>query len=294
MTTIDFAERHGFQAEPTVYNERDQLPENVRKRAGEMMVEHCERFVIESYRGKAAYRIGPWKFVQLVRSSFPPTHDLWDWHEKAIESITDYTRSSNWRSNWIQLNRLIRPLMVCEWAWFYTVAENFYSAWMPKWPSRANNFATEFNFLLAAHSIPWMLQSGLVVPADEYEFTDELEYLEQVSAEGDVSDPRVSLKKAFAALFRKQGGPDITSACFHAWIAWETVREAAGGVNSVKAAYPELWEAVTAWKKLIHAGRHPGTEQDRLPTADEARFIVGLLTNAVRLVSSPAVSDEPS
>lgn len=133
-----------------------------------------------------------------------------------------------------------------------------------------------------------------MVPADEYEFADELEYVGHAPPDADMSDPRVPLKKAFVALFRKQGRSDITSACLHAWSAWETAREAAGGVNDVEQAYPELWKSVSAWQKLIHAGRHFGKKQDRQPTEEEARFIVGLLTNAVRLVSTSAVNEDAS
>ena len=97
---------------------------------------------------------------------------------------------------------------------------------------------------------------------------------------------------AVDALYRKQGGPDITGACNHAWGAWETAREAAGGINKVKTNYPELWQAMTAWKDRIHAGRHPGKKLGRLPTESETRFIVMLCVNAVRLLSPPLDSDD--
>ena len=96
---------------------------------------------------------------------------------------------------------------------------------------------------------------------------------------------------AVDALYRKQGGPDITGARNHAWGAWETARETAGGINKVKTNYPELWPAMTSWKDKIHAGRHPGKKLDRLPMESETRFIVMLCVNAVRLLSSPLDSE---
>lgn len=292
MTTSNFAQRHGFHAERPVFAEREHLPEYVRERAGEMMLEHNQRFAAWAHKGKASYKVGPWLFVQGVRASLPDTRDLWDWYEDANQSIIGYTRVTNWRTDRAELRRLLRPLKRCEWGWFYTVVENYYGALERKWASRANHFAAEINLLLASRGIPWILQGGLVVPADDYEFADELEYVGQAAPDADMSDPRVPLKKAFAALFRKQGGPDITSGCLHAWSAWETAREAAGGVNDVQSAYPELWDAITAWQELIHAGRHPGKKLGRLPTEGEARVIVGLLTNAVRLVSHPTATGE--
>ena len=97
---------------------------------------------------------------------------------------------------------------------------------------------------------------------------------------------------AVDAPYRKQGGPDITGACNHAWGAWETAREAAGGINKVKSTHPELWQAITAWQRLIHAGRHPGKKLGRLPTESETRFIVGLCVNAVRLLCPTCHSED--
>ena len=292
MATSGFAQRHGFQAERPVFEGRDYLPEKVRERAVEMMVERFESFAAETHVRKLAYKNGPWLFVRVVRDSLPRTRELWDWYEDANQSIIGYTRVTNWRTDRPERRRLLRPLKDCEWAWFYDVVENACAIWQRKGTRRGSSFAAELNLLLESHGVPWVLQRGLVIPADEYDFADELEYVGQVPPVADMSDPRVSLKKAFVALFRKQGGPDITSACLHAWSAWETARDAAGGVNDVQSAYPELWDAITAWQKLIHAGRHPGKKLGRLPTEGEARFIVGLLTNAVRLVSHPTATGE--
>lgn len=288
MTTIDFAQRHGFRAEPQVLEPPSFLPEDVRSESGLMMVRCFEELA-------GSVEIGRRHFVHVVDAELPASPEQWEWYRRALEVSG---RQTTYSSDYVEL---VDPLLYCDYRLFYGVVEKVCAELGPLFvqitgvsPLPDDVFADDFNRLLESYGISWRLQSGLVIPADEHEFADELEYVGQVDLDDDVSNPRASLKKAYAALFRKQGGPDITSACFHAWSAWETVREAAGGVNSVKAAYPELWEAVTAWKKLIHAGRHPGTEQDRLPTDDEARFIVGLLTNAVRLMSSPAVTDESS
>ena len=294
MGTSDFARRHGFSGERPVFKKRDYLPEDVRERAGKMMVDHLERFAAEVRGRERAYKDGPWLFVQVVRDSLPRTRELWNWYEAARKSIDRYSRVTNRHTDRAMRHQLLRPLKDCEWAWFYDIVENACTTWQRKGPRRGASFAAELNLLLESHGVPWILQSGLVIPADEYEFADELRYLERVSVADDVSDPRVQLKKAFVALFRKQGGPDITGACLHAWSAWETAREVAGGIERVKRSYPELWEAITAWQKLIHVGRHPGKNQDRLPTEGEARFIVGLLTNAVRLVSPSEVTDDTS
>ena len=233
------------------------------------------------------YESKRWWFAKVVSNTLPDSLTVLRWYDD-IPKVLIGDNDEKIR------NHLIKPLLDCEWHLFYEVVKNVCAVWANRNSRLECNFTPEFNKILRAHQIPWMLQSGLVVPADEYEFTDELEYLERVSAEGDVSDPRVSLKKAFAALFRKQGGPDITSACLHSWSAWETARESAGGVEHVRISYPELWESVTAWQKLIHAGRHPGKKLGRLPTEMDARFIVRLLTNAVRLVSESAATQDAS
>lgn len=294
MTKSDFAERHGFQAPRPDFEERDYLPEEVRKRAGEMLVKHLQYLAATTHGRNVAHKNGPRLFVVVVRETLDGTPGLWKWHESVHQRVGEYTKVANWSNNPWMCRNLLQPLMDCEWAWFYTVVENACKMLDSTRTGRVRSLASELNLLLKSQRIPWKLQSGLVIPADEYEFADELEYVTQYDASAtaqEATDPRVTLKKAFAALFRKQGGPDIVSVCLHAWSAWETAREAAGGINLVQQTYPELWESITAWQRLIHAGRHPGKNLGRLPTEKEARFIVGLLTNAVRLVSTPAVAD---
>lgn len=294
MNTSDFAQRHGFQEERTVFKERDYLPTKVREHAGEMMVEHLSR-VMASVLGHNATTVDATRrFVRVLRASLPAKHVPWEWYEGVKRSMTRYSRVSSSRNAKAMRYQRLRPLKDCEWPWFYTVVENVCTSLGSAGTMSGSDFASELSYLLRGHGIPWRLQGGLVVPADEYEFAEELEYVGQVTTAADVSDPRVPLKKAFVALFRKQGGPDIPGACLHAWSAWETAREAAGGPKCVESTFPELWDAVTAWKKLIHAARHSGKKEDRQPTEEEARFIVGLLTNAVRLVSTSAVTEDVS
>ena len=274
MTTSDFARRHGYEEAARVFENPDYLPEQVRRRAAWMMLEEFE---------------SPWddyapEFVQAVLEVFPLSPSIWEWRE-----------GLNGEMNRVDNEYRIGPVLDCDWRLYYSVVETVYAKRRLDDGFDSGHFESEFNMLLAAHGIPWILQGGLVIPVDEYELTDELKYVGQVTAEGDVSDPRVSLKNAYAALFRKQGGPDINSACLLSWSAWETARESAGGVEHVKSSYPELWRSIAAWQKLIHAGRHPGKKLGRFPTEKDAGFIVRLMTNAVRLVSQSAEThDIPS
>ena len=289
MTMSNFAQRHGYQAEQGALQKRDYLPKDIRQQIGLMMV---DRFVSLS-DGQL--------FVHIIQESLPPSSDLWKWYstipapQVIPQRIYGVLVPSDEYDYSIARHHLVIPLKDCHWQLFYTIIERIYSEWRRAQPDRAKSLAYDVNLLLRSYGIPWVLQSGWVIPADDHAFVDELKYVRQVgqsrNAE-DLSDPLVSLRNAFDALYRKRGGPDITGACNHAWVAWETAREAAGGVEVVRRARPELWRSLTEWRDLIHAGRHPGKKLGRPPTEAETGFIVRLCANAVRLVSTSLGNDE--
>ena len=284
----DFGSRHGLQEERRVFKDRDNLPEDIRRDAGRLMFGHfVAGFQTQKTVGghRAAFKTACVRFSRVVRDQISASPEMWEWYKRTPAHV----ESRGVTFNAVRA-RLVRPLEKCDWREFYSVVEDIYAELRIGGAARSGDFSADLNHLFECRDVPWVLQSGWVIPAADSEFADELEYVGQESAEDDDSDPRVSLKKAYAALFRKQGGPDITSACLHSWSAWETARESAGGVEHVRISYPELWESVTAWQKLIHAGRHPGKKLGRLPTEMDAGFIVRLLTNAVRLVFESAAT----
>jgi len=284
MTSDSFARRYGYQEDEIVFEKPDCLPDHIRKRAGLMIV----GIFVKQYQGQE-------EFVEIVKRVLPRSHGLWRWLD-TIPAPIPYYDGTHRKSDYSGvLNHLVFPLRDCDWRLFYTLVEKLWDELNQIVYPSAPDFAPEFNYLLSSHRIPWMLQGGWVIPVADSEFTEDLEYVRQVEQlpNADIAtNPLVSLKNAFDALYRKQGGPDITGACNHAWGAWETARETAGGINKVKTNYPELWHSMTAWKDRIHAGRHPGKKLDRLPTESETRFIVGLCVNAVRLLSSPLDSGD--
>ena len=285
MTTDDFARRHGYREEHPVFKSPDFLPDKVRVDGGEMIVNRLDDLS------------DGMRFIDIVQDVLPPSDKLWEWRANVPAPLVVYEAypayrveiPTDKRSYRNAREHLVQPLRNCDWRLFYTVVEEVCAAWRRAGTDKEVSFASEFNLLLRSYGIPWALQGGWVIPVADSEFTEDLEYVRQVDQvpNADIAtNPLVSLKNAFDALYRKQGGSDITGACNHAWGAWETTREAAGGINKVKSTYPELWEAITAWQRLIHAGRHPGKKLGRLPTESETRFIVGLCVNAVRLLSS--------
>lgn len=286
MATSGFAQRHGYQAERPVFEKPGHLPEDVRRRVGRMMVEHFESLPLPR-------ELAQWRFAYVIRDSLIYSRALGDWYD-ALPDAFEHPNGSMFRHETIY-DKLIKPLMDCDWRLFYTVVENSYTELEDTGRAPESDFAPELNLVLASSGIPWILESGWVIPADDHAFVDELKYVRQVgqsrNAE-DLSDPLVSLRNAFDALYRKRGGPDITGACNHAWVAWETAREAAGGVEVVRRARPELWRSLTEWRDLIHAGRHPGKKLGRPPTEAETGFIVRLCADAVRLVSTSLGTDE--
>ena len=299
MTTGDFAQRHGCEVGHRDFESPDYLPDDVREQAAIMMVESYEDFVEPPVSAALAVKEGmAWphipayrRFAKTVRDSLPPSQENLGWYRFIMKMLSD---SSNLdKQKFHRISPL--PLTLCDWRLFYTVVECVCTEWRPAGTHIEESFATDFNYLLSSHRIPWMLQGGWVIPVADLEFAEDLKYVrqaEQLPNADIVTNPLVSLKNAFDALYRKQGGPDITGACNHAWGAWETARQASGGINKVKSTYPELWQAITAWKDRIHAGRHPGKKLGRLPTESETRFIVGLCVNAVRLLSSSPNSED--
>ena len=284
MTTSDFAQRHGYEEEHRDFRSPDHLPDDVRKSVGYM--------ILDQFASLSRWQE---RFVDVVRKSLPGSRDLLEWYE-SIPLSRHFPDGVPYDLDHedVQL-LLISPLRKCDWPYFYAVVENVLAEWDRTGSTRSAHFLPEFNWILSCHGIPWMLQGGWVIPVADSEFAEDLEYVRQVEQmpNADIAtNPLVSLKNAFDALYRKQGGPDITGACNHAWGAWETARESAGGINKVKSTYPELWQAITAWKNLIHAGRHPGKKLGRLPTESETRFIVMLCVNAVRLLCPTCRSDD--
>lgn len=293
MTTSDFAQRHGYREEHPVFKSPDFLPDKVRVDGGEMIVNRFDDLS------------DGMRFIGIVQDLLPPSDKLWEWRVNVpapqvvyeaypfyrVEIPTDKRVYSN------ASEHLVQPLRTCDWRLFYAVVEEVCAAWRRTGTDREVSFASDFNLLLRSYGIPWTLQGGWVIPVADSEFAEDLKYVrqaEQLPNTDIVTNPLVSLKNAFDALYRKQGGPDITGACNHAWGAWETARGSAGGINKVKSTYPELWQAITAWKNLIHAGRHPGKKLGRLPTELETRFIVGLCVNAVRLLYPTCRSEDAS
>ena len=303
MTTNNFATRHGYQPRQQELNEKDYLPREVRQRAGMMLINRLDDF----YEAQ--------EFVETVQDLLPASAELWEWYDTIpIPSLCPdelfATMPGLDEHNWSSArSHLVQPLLSCDWLLFYAVIEQVCTKWRctetpndqtrVEWRStgatRIDSFEANFNLLLASHGIPWVMRSGLIIPVEDLEYTDELKWVREdgpLSNADEGRDPRVSLNMAFEALYRKDRGVDITGACHYAWHAWEVAKKAAGGHAAVERNYPEMWAAITAWQKLIHAGRHLGKAKvGRAPTETETKFIVCLLTNSVRLINPD--SDTP-
>lgn len=287
MTTSDFARRHGYQETRQDLKPQSYLPNEVRGEGGMMMVRCFEELA-------GGRNIG-WKhFIHVVDGKLPASPDQWEWYRSALDMSEEPRSYLRFREE------LIEPLMDCDYRLFYSVVEAVCAELGPLFqqitgvsPLPDDVFAGDFNRLLASYGISLRLQSGWVMPLSHSDAASELKYVRQLEAlsNGDaMNDPGASLRQAFDALYRKDGGADINGACFHAWSAWETAKELAGGNSQVQTEFPELWAAVTAWQKLIQAGRHPAKARKianrHPPTEAETHFIVCLLVNAVRLVDS--------
>ena len=280
MTTSDFANRHGYQMAHEPFGSRSHLPLNVREAGVQLMLRYLTYDGINPIAGQKG-------FVQAVRNALPMSPNLWKWYSRE----RDRTDEAHFETV-----SLREPLLHCDYELYYVVVENVYKELEYLWWDPGSlevapylYLTDDFNLLLRSHGVPWALQKGWVIPLDEAEFVDELNYVKQdgslVNSDA-ASNPKVSLVKAFDAIYSKQAtGMDIAGACSHAWNAWETARKLAGGMDAVRSNYPELWSAITEWQKLIHAGRHPGKEIGPPPSEEQTKFIVRLLTNAVRLVN---------
>lgn len=196
------------------------------------------------------------EFVETVQDLLPASAELWEWFDTIpspslcpdeLYATIPGLDEHNWSS---ARSHLVQPLLSCDWMLFYAVIEQVCTKWRctetpnyqtrVEWRStgatRIDSFEANFNLLLASHGIPWVLQQGWVIPIDDLEFVNELKYVRQegsLTNPDEASNPHVSLKKAFDALYRKEGGTDIVDACNHAWNAWETARELAGGISEV-------------------------------------------------------------
>ena len=287
MDTKDFARRYGYLEPQIVFESPDELPEDVR--------DEVVRLIVQCF--KNPYEVD--LLVGVMRSVLPATEELWGELRSVPRPrlVTNYSREP-----WSQpklvysdvADHLMWPLSDCDWRLFYTVVERVCAEWGRLRLTHEGRFAPEFNLLLRSHRIPFELHSGRVIPAADSEFADNLEYVRQAlgSLESeDSNDPHVLLKDALDGLYRKQPGPDLSSACVNAWGAWKAAAGEASGRGErdkrafdwVKSNYPMLHDTMNAWRKLAESGRHPETEGS--PTESETRFIVMLCVNAVRLLN---------
>ena len=240
------------------------------------------------------------KFARVVIETLPYSPWMWEWFS-TVQPIPkgfhlwEEGRPMTDSERYHAIHSLVRPLKYCDWRLFYTVIERICEDKRNAGMKREAPFETQLNLLLGSHRIPWMLQSGLVIPAADAEFAKDLSYAREAPSSSGLehaSDPHVLIRDALQAFYRKFDGPDISAACVHAWGAWKAAAGAASGFGArdkrsfdfVKEKYPRLYETMAAWQELAEAGRHP--ESAGFPTESETRFIVMLCVNAVRFLSS--------
>ena len=290
MNGSDFAQRLGYQEAPLDFKAPDYLPEGIRRRAGMMFVGH---FV-------GNYELQP-RFVQLVLNALPASPAMWEWFDNIPGPDFNPLLPPGAYSYSEMSEHLVRPLTSCDWRLFYTVVENVWAEWRLSTSTIEDDFSPEFNFLLRSHGIPWMLHGGLVIPSADSEFAEELKYAREVThppTADQVNDPHELIRDALAALYRKQGGPDLSAACVHAWGAWKAAAGAASGFGArdgrtfefVGDEYPALGSTMKEWQKLAEGGRHPETGAPL--TESETRFIVMLCVNAVRFLCPTCRGDD--
>ena len=289
MTTEDFARRHGYERTPIVYGKHDYIPEWVRVDAGLMLV------------GYPADRSDVKRFARAVLETLPPSPWLWDWF-RTVEPIPIVRGrlekgSPAERDHNEAVYRMLDPIRDCDWRLFYAVVETVCERWRLAGTTREQSVAPEFNSLLRSHRIPWELHGGLVIPAADAEFAENLKHAREVAhppVADHVKDPHELIRDALAALYRKQSGPDNNAAVDKARDAWRAVAGAVSGCNPEEDAknafayigsyYPELNDTMKPWQDLMKAARHSSNLDQRLPTEAEARFIVMLCVNAVRFL----------
>lgn len=299
MRSSNFARLHGYQEERPAYTSRDYLPDEVRIQGGMMLAESFERVIepadnatIEIKEGLAwPHKLAHQRFAELVVHSLPDSPRTRKWYRDTIHRVLEMTNLNAWRVR----RRLVVPLARCDWRFFYQLVENVHAVTSSVGLRPPHDFTLGFNLLLRTHGIPWMLQSGWVIPVDDDLIGGDLEWVRQAgqhTASGDFSNPHKLLKDALDALYRKQPGPDLSSACVNAWGAWKAAAGESSGHGErdkrafdwVKSNYPKLHDTMSAWQKLAESGRHP--ESEGSPNESETRFIVMLCVNAVRFLMS--------
>ena len=294
MTTSDFAQRHGYEEEHRSFESPDHLPDDVRTRAGHM--------IINQFEGLSNWQN---RFADVVRKTLPESRDLFTWYE-SMPSSRNFPDDSPYDIDPVEMRLvLIRPFRRCDWPYFYAMVENVCAEWDRTGSTRSAHFLPEFNWLLSCHGIPWTLQGGLVIPVADAEFAEELKHAREVAhppIADHVNDPHELIRDALAALYRKQGGPDNNTAVARARDAWRAVVGAVSGCNPEDDAkrafayidnhYAELNDTMKPWQDLMNAARHSANLEQRLPTVAEARFIVMLCVNAVRLLCPTCRSDD--
>lgn len=284
--TSDFARRHGYRENEPVFRSPDDLPKHIREHGGRLMLGNME----DDPDGKL--------FAQVLLRVFPPSPDLLDWYSTipVLPLVLFWMRKMMPTSEGVYSNlreHLLRPLVDCDWRLYYAVVETVCAEWSRAGVKREGVFSLEFNLLLGAYGIPWELHGGLVIPAADYEFAEDLKHARSVAhprIADQIPDHHELIRHALDAFYRKQPGPDLSAACVHGWGAWKAVAGAVSGYDArdgrafdhVDEKHPELHSAMKAWQKLAEAGRHPETGNQL--TESEARFIVMLCVNAVRFL----------
>ena len=294
MTTSDFAQRHGYEEGHRDFESPDYLPHDVRARVGYL--------ILDQFAGLSN---GQRRFVNVVQKSLPDSRGLLEWYDSIPFSrqFPDGPPVDIGREELQAL--LIRPLKNCDWRLFYAVVENVCAEWDRTGSARSVHFLPAFNYLLSCYAIPWELQGGFVIPVGDSEFAEELKFAREVAhppVADHVSDPHDLIRDALAALYRKQGGTDNNTAVAKARDAWRAVVGAVSGYNPEKDAkkvflhiqtnYPELNDTMKPWNDLMNAARHSASLNQRFPTEAEARFIVMLCVNAVRLLCPTCRSED--
>lgn len=275
--TSNFARRYGLQEEHRVFEGRDYLPKGVRKKVALKLVGYFESLPMP-------FDTKRWMFAKVVAGSLPDSRGLSEWYE-IIPDVLDDEDDDGVRSH------LIEPLINCDWRRFYATVEDACANWKLRGYPLELDFAPEFNMTLGAHRIPWVLQSGWVIPAADFEFADELKHAREVAhppTTDRVRDPHDLMRYALDALYGKHGGPDLESANMHAWAAWKAAAGAASGFGPrdrrtfqfVEANHPRIAKSMEAWRDLAEQGRHP--EDGQPQTYEETRYIVMLCVNTVR------------
>ena len=173
MTTEDFARRHGYERTAIAYGKHDYIPEWVRVDAGLMLV------------GDPEDHSDVKRFAQAVLETLPPSPWVWDWFRTVQPIPIVHGRlekgSSAERDHNEAVYGMLAPIRDCDWRHFYSVVETVCERWRLAGTTREQSIAPEFNSLLRSHRIPWELHGGLVIPAADAEFAEELKHAREVA-----------------------------------------------------------------------------------------------------------------